>query len=69
MVSQSCKALKESRAPQPCGLMRHVLDWEDGGSNPGDALDRKTCEAKQKERGQKLDPVELIRLIMRMLYM
>ena len=27
-----------SRALWPCGLMRHVLDWEDGGSNPGNAL-------------------------------
>ena len=24
-----------SRAPWPCGLMRHVLDREDGGSNLG----------------------------------
>ena len=30
------------------------------------SFDGKTCEAKQREEGQKLDPVELIRLIMRM---
>ena len=28
------------------------------------SFDGKTCEAKQREEGQKLDPVELIRLIM-----
>ena len=29
--------IKLRRAPWPCGLIRHVLDREDGGSNPGDA--------------------------------
>ena len=62
----------KSRAPWPCGLIRHVLDQEDGGSNLGDAFNLlnqwKRSEAKQREKGRKLDPLissDSLRLVSR----
>ena len=62
------KSLRICRAPWPCGPISHVLDREDGGSNPSDAFNlldqRKTKPSKAEGEGIKIGPANLIRLIM-----
>ena len=59
LFNRTIKIRRSSRAPWPCGIICHVLDWEVAGSNQAAisySFGNKACRLENRCQRLKLDP-------------